>query len=231
MSQTDNRAAPVERFDLDEVVFEVPSEALNDQLRDRMKAGFFERRERKFVKDLLRPGDRFLDLGAGIGLVSTLAARIVGPENVISVEANPALLRSIRRNIRLNAAQGTRVIHGAVVAEDFRGDTVELALGGAFWSSSIILKPKANARVQVPAKKLSRLVAAHRVNAVTMDVEGAEADILAAPVPEAVRMMVIEFHPHIYGAARHEDLLAGLKAQGFRLVDGYENEVAAYRRD
>ncbi len=231
MSRTDKEILQVERFDLDDVIFEVPADALNDQLRERLRAGFFERRERQFVKDLLRPGDRFLDLGAGVGLVSTVAARIVGPENVVAVEANPVLLRSIRRNIRLNTARGAWVIHGAVVGEDYRGGQVELALGGAFWSSSIVSKPKANIRVQVPARKLSRLVSVQRPNVVTKDVEGAEADILIAPVADTVRLMIVEFHPHIYGAARHENLLAGLKAQGFRLVDGYENEVAAYRRD
>ena len=51
----------------------------------------------------LRPGDRFIDIGANIGMISLLAARLVGPSGrVDSVEPNPKCIEIFREHIALN---------------------------------------------------------------------------------------------------------------------------------
>jgi FkbM family methyltransferase len=53
---------------------------------------------------VLKPGDRFVDVGANIGLITMLAARLVGPAGrVDSFEPNPVCCAQFERHLELNA--------------------------------------------------------------------------------------------------------------------------------
>ncbi|MBY0397947.1 MAG: FkbM family methyltransferase, partial [Thermoleophilia bacterium] len=67
-----------------------------------MRRGRYEGGEAKALRKVLRPGDRVLELGAGVGLLSTISAMVKGVERVTAVEANPGLIPLIRETHRLN---------------------------------------------------------------------------------------------------------------------------------
>jgi FkbM family methyltransferase len=67
-------------------------------------AGLHELQEMAFTIHLLRPGDRFLDIGANIGSYSILAGGGVGAA-VISVEPIPQTFTALRRNVLLNGLE------------------------------------------------------------------------------------------------------------------------------
>ena len=71
-------------------------------VRSALFKGTYEDNERRLVRGLLKPGDRVLEIGTGIGLVSLVCAKICGAGNVLSYEANPQLERIIRKNYELN---------------------------------------------------------------------------------------------------------------------------------
>ena len=52
-----------------------------------MRNSRYEGGECATLRRVLRPGDRVLELGAGVGLISTVAAQVPGVERVVSVEA------------------------------------------------------------------------------------------------------------------------------------------------
>ena len=55
---------------------------------------------------LLKPGDRFVDVGTNIGMITLLAARLVGPEGrVDAIEPNPACCARVRRSLTLNISR------------------------------------------------------------------------------------------------------------------------------
>jgi FkbM family methyltransferase len=63
----------------------------------------YDHREFKLMKELLRPGDTFLDAGSNIGIYSLMASRMVGPQGkVIAVEAGSFNAQCLRRNCELN---------------------------------------------------------------------------------------------------------------------------------
>lgn len=65
---------------------------------------YYELGVQKVVIALLQPGDRFVDIGANIGMISLLAARLVSKEgHVDSFEPNPETLRLLREAIERNA--------------------------------------------------------------------------------------------------------------------------------
>ena len=61
-----------------------------------------EAAEARMCRRVIRPNDRVLELGAGIGFIGSLCALIVGSENVCSYEANARLEPLLRRTHALN---------------------------------------------------------------------------------------------------------------------------------
>lgn len=224
----------IESFRIDGADLLIPRDSLNDRLRGRLRDGGYEHYERDLARAHIRAGDRVLDLGAGAGLVAIVAARIVGPENVTTIEANPEMHRVLRRNLRNNAGTELRMIKGAVVADDYPEKTVTLNLRAAFWAASLDAPKGGNGarQVEVPAKKFRQLVRARGATVLTMDIEGAEDALLSRPLPDTIRLLIIELHPGLYGEARRDELLQILVAQGFRNLEARRTEdVYAFGRD
>lgn len=82
--------------------------------------GTYETELQAAIDDWVRPGWTVYDLGANIGFVSLLLANAVGEDgHVLAVEALPANIPRLRKNIALNNLQ-TRVtvLHAAVADRD-----------------------------------------------------------------------------------------------------------------
>lgn len=77
------------------------------------------RSEREFDPELLetlsqyvRPGDRVLHLGAGAGVLTVAASRIVGPAGrVVAVEQRDDVIGSLRANVSRLGTGGTQILH------------------------------------------------------------------------------------------------------------------------
>jgi FkbM family methyltransferase len=101
---------------------------LSDWLQRHMYAGSFERNETKIVRQILRPGMTFVDVGANVGYYTALAAQLVGPTGSVfafdpSEYAFPRLSRMIEVNGLTNVralqcgladTAGERLLFGAV---------------------------------------------------------------------------------------------------------------------
>ena len=80
--------------------------------------GLYDYHEMRFVCDYLRPGDRFLDIGANVGIYTLLAASVVGETGAIDAfEPVPSTLGRLRENLRLNSVETVRIHEAAVGAE------------------------------------------------------------------------------------------------------------------
>ncbi len=74
--------------------------------------GYSEPETAAFVRNFLKPGMVFWDVGAHIGEYSLLAARQVGPEGKVeAIEPQPAIRHFLKTNVELNGFQNIRV-HG-----------------------------------------------------------------------------------------------------------------------
>lgn len=101
---------------------------LSDWLQRHMYAGSFERNETRIVREMLRPGMTFVDVGANVGYYTALASRLVGPTGSVfafdpSEYAFPRLSRMIELNGLTNVrafqcgladVAGERLLFGAV---------------------------------------------------------------------------------------------------------------------
>jgi FkbM family methyltransferase len=77
---------------------------LNPRTAAETMSGRGERQELEMVREHLRPGVTFYDVGANIGIFSMMAARIVGPSGqVVAFEADPEIAERLREHARRNS--------------------------------------------------------------------------------------------------------------------------------
>jgi len=88
---------------LDGVRLRAVGDGIPDEVTRLLRRGDYEFAERKLLLRILRADDRVLEVGAGIGALGLVAARVCGAENVLSYEPNPTTIPLIKANHSLNA--------------------------------------------------------------------------------------------------------------------------------
>ena len=186
------------RFTLDDITLDVPESIAPPALLKRLRGGDFERDEAAAARARVAPGMRVLDLGAGLGFVSTILARGAGAENLLSVEANPALIPVLRANLDRNGQGAARVLHGAVVGGDGGGRS-RFQIPRAILGASLARPGVPEVEVtKVPRLGIGSVLYDHRPELVMMDVEGAEEHLFDQPWNPDLRFLVLELHPPRY---------------------------------
>jgi len=190
------------QFSFEDVVLEIPDVFLNEKLTGKMESGSYEASEARAARMRVKKGHRVLELGGGVGYISSVCAQITDPVNIVTVEANPNTLDIIRHNLDLNGASQTTLIHGAVVGDNFDGDTLLFRVGKVFWGSSVAeANSPSESLVEVPVLHFAHLLATHRPHVVILDIEGAEKYLFDQPWPDFVRHVIMELHPKKYSSS------------------------------
>lgn len=197
------------KVDLNGVIIDLDCQAISDRVARSMYLQLYERAETGVVLRTLEQGDRVLELGAGIGYMSTLCARKIGSENVNAVEANPAMEAEIRRTYRLNDVAPNLEM---CVLGDSDGETT-FHVEDNYSSSSV--HDRGGRPVTVRQRSFSGLLAELRPTYLICDIEGAEVPLLINTALDGVRKVCIEIHPHIIGDAACSQLVHKLLAEGF----------------
>lgn len=193
----------MERFELNGVALVCPEGQLTDKIRGNLASGEYEGSEARAVMMRVKPGQRVLELGAGLGYIGAMAARIVGAKNVTSVEANPYMIVAIRANYALNGVAEIDLRHGAVVGQDYEGHSLAFACAKQFWASRIAGVGDAGVGVvDVPVLRIHALLDEVKPNFVIMDIEGTEQYLFDAKWPRSVKHVVIELHPKQYESGK-----------------------------
>ncbi|MDP1921622.1 MAG: FkbM family methyltransferase [Myxococcales bacterium] len=159
----------------------------------------YEGAELRFVERYLRADLDVVELGASLGVMGSQIARKMGPtRQLVCVEANPALIPIIERNVRANASPSQRIsiVHGAIGYEP--GEMVSLVLGDATYGSHVGSLADARA-VKVPQLGLSKLLSAHALTgpfALVSDIEGSELGVFENETEALARcqQLIIELH-------------------------------------
>ncbi|MCU4654833.1 FkbM family methyltransferase [Roseibacterium sp. SDUM158016] len=174
----------------------VPAEMATPALARKLDDGSYEADEARAASLCVREGFRVLELGAGLGFVTAVCAKGTAPENILAVEANPALIPVIEDTLARNGAQGATVLHGAVVPRADEGATAPFHVADEMQASRLGAKGARN--VEVPLVGFHDLLRAHRPHVVLIDIEGAEAQLFDRPWRCPLRFCVIELHPRRY---------------------------------
>jgi FkbM family methyltransferase len=183
---------------------------------------FFDPEELEVLKSHLAPGFTFVDVGANIGTYALFVAALAGPSaRIIAVEPQPEVFDRLTYNIGLNPFGTVKAIACAIA--DKPGELTLFLDPRNKGESSVKIVGSSQARtVRVPATTLLDLMESERltrVDAIKLDVEGAE-DIILDPF---FRDASPSLYPSLFiiedGTGQWQtDLPRLLEGKGYRLI-------------
>jgi FkbM family methyltransferase len=133
----------------------------------------------QYMKQVLKPGDKFFDVGANLGIYSFLAASLVGPNGaIVSFEPESDIFESLQRSVKRNDFKQIRCIQVALSEANTESTLFVSWHGGA--NSLVPEKGRYRDEMKVIARRLDDFadeagIDVSRVALMKIDVEGAEA--------------------------------------------------------
>jgi ABC-2 type transport system permease protein/lipopolysaccharide transport system permease protein len=176
----------------------------------------------RLALDLLRPGDRVLDVGAHIGSYA-LPAAALGCE-VVAVEASPTNARLLEEAAAANGFDNLRVIHAA--AGDHDGESAFVPRGAHGFVPRIGDDEGLPDQISVPAVRLADLIREigwDSVDVIKLDIEGSEPAAIKGLrellLGEVKPLILVESDARMLGRSRAtpRSLLNDLAACGYLL--------------
>ena len=187
-------------IDADGILFPRDPRFISDRLAKRLERGTYEQREATAVRQVLRRGDRVLELGGGIGYISSLIARSRPPAEYHVYEGNPQLVPYIRRVHMLNGLNGITV-HNTLLSTKSKA-TKQFYLRENFLASSMDQSSDPDTiidKVRVPQRPIAEVIEELQPDFLVCDIEGAEVDLLPCADLSCLRAAVVELHPQWTG--------------------------------
>ena len=204
------------RFQADGCTFIVPKDITSRSFRSCFLQGTYEEHERELIPRFVRPGDKVLELGACIGVISCVTNKLLADKSRhVVVEANPFCLPALHRNKELNHA-GFLVEHCAV---DDKPETTFYLYPCILAGSS---QRGTNWPVRLPAKSVRQLERERGpFTVLIIDIEGSEREVLesSSEVLKGYRLVIAELHEWAIGAEGVERCRQILSSVGLAFVE------------
>jgi FkbM family methyltransferase len=139
------------------------------------------------IERSLKPGMRFLDVGANLGYFTVLGSRLVGPNgSVVAVEPDPNNLQLLRANLWRNGCSNVRVLplaadsrrgHISLVIFPEGGAATEVTRDAARYEADARVEVEDIGRIMAPTAPLDDLVVPP-VDVIKMDTQFTEHEVI-----------------------------------------------------
>ena len=174
------------------------ADIIKGRLRALLRKNVYEYKESVAALRVVREGDVVIELGAGIGYMSTLVASKRKVKSVHSFEANPHLIPYIQQ---VHAANGLTNAHVTNAILGSRKGTVDFYVRDNVLGSSLA---QLEGEVDPPSTKVDVLNGKTvfkeiGANVLICDIEGAEVDLIPTLDLTGLRAAVIALHPQWIG--------------------------------
>lgn len=208
-----------EAFDIHGIKVPCDRSVLTEMLIGHLRAGRFEVEEVTALKRILRPSDRVLDIGGGLGVTSAVAAKVARVASVTTFEPNPFTQDFLRKVFAVNGV--TVDLREGILLPQPTSETRDFHARPHVYGSSLFdSSPVKGKVVQVKGYGLGEVLAEVRPTVISCDIEGAEIELWADAKLPGVRAMVIEVHPKVTGQPAIDGMLAHLKKIGLKVNEG-----------
>jgi FkbM family methyltransferase len=173
---------------------------ITGKLRGALRENRYEAKETSCVLKLVRDGDTVIELGAGIGYMSTLVATRRKIKNVFAFEANPNLIPYIQSVYAANNLTNAHVVHGILGK---RNGSSNFYVRRNLLSSSMAPldedTEETTQKVKVDVLNAGHVFKEIKPDILIADIEGAEATLLPQLDLTGLRGAMIELHPQHIG--------------------------------
>ncbi|MEM8577510.1 MAG: FkbM family methyltransferase [Pseudomonadota bacterium] len=213
------------------IFFPKDKQIIRGRLRGALREHRYEAKESDAVVGLLQPGDVVLELGGGIGYMSTLAATKCDIAHVHTFEANPHLIPYIER---VHAANGVTnaTVHNALLGA--RKGSAEFHVRFNLLASSLVEPVEGTVlsveKIEVRNARQTSTEIAPTV--LICDIEGAEADVIPRLNLSTVRAACVELHPQWIGPEGVAAVFGAFAKAGLTYYHGGSHgKVVCFSRD
>lgn len=140
-----------------------------------MAYGLYELDTARVIKNILKPGDHFVDGGANIGYFTHLAAKCVGPAGHIDAfEPQPKNRARLVENLCRNRFESRVNVHAQALSDRAGTATIYAPVDEANHGISSFFPRVASSSVDVLTVRMDEALAGTTPRLIKLDVEGAE---------------------------------------------------------
>lgn len=216
----------------------VPEFILTPTIKKAIESGRYEALEARQIPRFMKHGDRLLELGGGIGFISSLSSLVANLESIVVVEANPELIQTIKINHRLNNV--TSDVINAVAFSDGElnssgitpGDTVPFYIAPNFWGSSLQPIQNATEIKDITVVGLSDLISRYQPSVIVCDIEGGEYNLFDGVNLDCVRLVFLEVHKLSIGLIGINKVFRAMEGSGLYYDPDFSvGATVAFSRD
>jgi len=181
-------------YELQGIKFPHDDKIITPDVRKAIERGRYEKPEVSGLPKFIEPNDRVIELGAGIGFISTYLAKQLGVRDIICVEAAPHLCDFIKRVHSENGISCAQVKNAVALNDNGKPGDVDFYVREPFWSSSLDPEDGHARIVKVPTLPLSDLIREFKPNTLVVDIEGGEVDLFEPLDLTGVEKVYLEIH-------------------------------------
>ncbi len=207
------------------------ADIIKGRVRSLLRKNMYEAKESEAALRVVKEGDVVVELGAGIGYMSTLVASKRQIKSVHSFEANPHLIPYIQQVHAINGLTNAHVTN-AILGP--RKGTVDFYVRDNLLGSSMAVL---EGEIDPPATKVDVLNAKTvfkdiGANVLICDIEGAEVDLLPSLDLTGLRAAIIELHPQWIGPQGVNKVFRAFMDAGLAYYHrGSTNKVVCFRTE
>lgn len=192
----------------------IDPEVMSPTMIEVIESGKYEGTEAREIARIVQPGERIVELGAGIGFIAITALKTGKVDRIASYEANPKLIPLIETNARTNGVEFP-VINAVVDARE-DGGTVPFYLRKDFWASSMSPGPWGfEAEVAVPRVSFASVRECYRPTMLIVDIEGAEEQLFRDVALTGIRKIYMELHQNVIGRVGMKNVFDFMSSRDF----------------
>lgn len=188
-----------------------------------IERGRYEKPEVLGLPKFIDPNDRVIELGSGLGFISTYLMKQLGVRNMMCIEAAPPLCSFIKRVHAENDVSFAEVKNAVALNDTGKPGQVDFYVRDPFWSSSLDPQDGHAEIVQVPALSLSEQINEFRANTLVVDIEGGEVDLFDPLDLSGVNKVYLEIHTRKIGLDGIRSCFDALSKQDF----AYDQKVSS----